>query len=120
MKLIKAAFVFAALVMTGAQAHALPDLSGKYAMKGQGDLPNDPPYGGVCNLKLVSPVYEVMCLNDNGDRYQGKGILEGDTFSLYLGEYLVVYKVAKDGSLIGRWAHAHSKGTGKESLTPTN
>ncbi len=58
------------------------------------------------------------CVNDNGDRYVGKGIQEGEIFFLYLGEYLVVYRVRPDRTLTGRWAHARGPDTGRETLTP--
>ena len=87
-------------------------------MKGQGNLPADAPYSGRCELTLSEQVYDARCVNDNGDRYAGKGILEGEIFSLYLGEYLVVYRVGPDHTLTGRWAHSRSPGTGQETLTP--
>src|SRR6266446_906353 len=96
------------LSVLGVSALADPghDLSGAYTMNGQGNLPADPPYGGRCELTLNDRVYTATCVNDNGDRYVGKGIQEGEIFSLYLGEYLVVYRVRPDRTLTGRWAHA--------------
>ena len=94
------------------------DLSGAYTMKGRGNLPADTPYGGRCELTRSEQVYTATCVNENGDRYAGTGILEGEIFSLYLGEYLVVYRVGPDRSLTGRWAHSRSQGTGQETLTP--
>ena len=63
--------------------------------------------------------------------YVGKGIrlgdrlstvigdlLKGDHSSVYVGEYLVVYRADTDGSLKGRWVHALSGAHGEETLTP--
>jgi hypothetical protein len=110
--------LFLSVPGTQARADSAGDLSGAYVMKGQGNLPADPPYRGRCELALNDRVYTATCVNDNGDRYVGKGILEGDVFSLYLGEYLVVYRVGPDRSLTGRWAHTRSQDTGQESLVP--
>lgn len=95
------------------------DISGEYAMKGTSLRPNSRPYVGVCTLKLNGPAYAVNCTNtDSGDKYIGRGLLRGDMFSLYLGEYLVVYQVHSNGSLVGNWAHAPSDDYGEETLSP--
>ncbi|OGI70457.1 MAG: hypothetical protein A2W18_10325 [Candidatus Muproteobacteria bacterium RBG_16_60_9] len=95
------------------------DLSGKYAMEGTSLRPNFRPYGGECVLKRSAWIYQVNCVNTgSGDKYVGKGIQRGDLFSLYLGEYLVVYRVAVNGKLDGDWAHARSDDYGRESLMP--
>lgn len=95
------------------------DLSGDYAMKGTSLRPNSRGYEGDCTLKRHDKVYKVNCVNSgSGDKYAGTGILRRNQFSLYLGEYLVVYDVAPDGSLSGNWAHARSDDYGEEALTP--
>ncbi|MFA5949262.1 MAG: hypothetical protein WC807_03155 [Hyphomicrobium sp.] len=95
------------------------DLSGEYAMKGTSLRPNSTPYVGVCTLKLEGPAYNVNCTNtDSGDKYVGRGLQRGDMFSLYLGEYLIVYHVQGDGALAGNWAHARSNDYGEETLSP--
>ncbi len=95
------------------------DLSGDYAMQGTSLRPNSRGYEGNCTLKRADQVYQVNCVNaGSGDKYEGKGLVRGDHFSLYLGEYLVVYKIGGDGKMNGNWAHARSDDYGEESLTP--
>jgi hypothetical protein len=108
------------------------DLSGEYVMAGKGVGENDRAYVGTCTFKLVATLYEVSCFNsDTVHTYSGKGIAIGDQFStvigdllkgdhssVYAGEYLVVYRVAADGSMKGRWVHALSGAHGEETLTP--
>jgi hypothetical protein len=95
------------------------DLSGDYTMNGTSLKPNSRAYQGVCTLKAAASVYDVNCTNtDSGDKYVGKGLARGDQFSLYLGEYLVVYHVETDGRLVGNWAHSRSDDYGQETLTP--
>lgn len=95
------------------------DISGDYAMKGTSLINTGPGYAGDCTLKPKGKVYTVNCVNTgSGDKYVGKGIVRGDQFSLYLGEYLVVYKIEADGKLVGNWAHSRSDDYGEEILTP--
>jgi len=95
------------------------DISGDYAMKGTSLINTGPGYAGDCTLTPKGKTYDVNCVNTgSGDKYAGKGIVRGDHFSLYLGEYLVVYKIAADGKLVGNWAHARSDDYGEEILTP--
>jgi len=108
-----------ALVACSAVLGADRNLSGKYAMEGTSLRPNSRPYVGECELARQGPIYQVNCTNtDSGDKYVGKGIQRGDLFSLYLGEYLVVYRVESDGKLNGNWAHAGSDDYGREALVP--
>lgn len=107
------------------------DLSGEYVMAGKGVGENDSPYVGTCTLKAVGTLYDVACFNsDTRHTYSGKGIglgdqlstvigdvLKGDHSTVYFGEYLVVYRVAADGSLKGHWVHALSGAHGEETLT---
>jgi len=44
-------------------------------------------------------------------------VLKGDHSNAYYGEYLVVYRVATDGNMKGRWVHALSGAHGEETLT---
>lgn len=99
-------------------SYASGNISGDYTMRGSSSQANARPYTGTCQLTEAKTIYEVRCENANGDKYQGKGILSNDLFSLYLGEYLVVYQVRADGVLDGRWAHARSDEVGTEVLTP--
>lgn len=93
------------------------DLSGAYAMTGTSLRPNSQTYEGECILALVGEVYNVTCINSgSGDKYVGKGIRRGDQFSLYLGEYLIVYRIEENGRLTGSWAHSRSDDYGKENL----
>lgn len=95
------------------------DLSGTYAMNGVSLKPNSPTYAGECKLDLKGEVYDVDCVNTgSGDKYKGKGLRRGEQFSLYLGEYLLVYRIGADGTLDGNWAHADSDDYGKETLKP--
>jgi hypothetical protein len=126
------------VLTTGLLVASLPvaaeqrDLSGEYVMAGKGAGDNDRPYVGTCTLLAVDTLYNVSCFNsDTRHTYSGKGIHLGDQFSIvigdalvgdhstiYAGEYLVVYRIAADGSLNGRWVHASSGTYGEEALTP--
>ncbi len=119
-------------VTTAANSAEPRDISGDYVMKGKGIESNDSAYSGTCSLKASGPLYDVSCFNsDTRHTYSGKGMALGDQFSIvigdllkgdhssaYVGEYLVVYRVAADGSLSGRWVHAQSGANGNETLTP--
>lgn len=125
---IAASFFF----MTAVQAAERRDLSGDYVMKGKGVQAQDRAYSGTCSFKAEGTLYDVSCFNsDTLHTYSGKGMALGDQFSIvigdllkgdhssaYIGEYLVVYRVAADGSLAGRWVHAVSGAHGEETLTP--
>lgn len=115
-----AGFAALAIVSLGPAAAAeaqTADLSGKYLMEGRQDGRTSPPYRGECDLKRASSYYNVFCVNGD-DKYTGKGVVSGNIFSLYLGEYLVVYQIGGSGTLEGAWVHAASDATGKETLTP--
>src|SRR5215207_3809044 len=133
-------FVWSAAIVAGglvasvalAAAAEQKDLSGEYVMAGKGVGENDRAYVGTCTFKLMQTLYEVACFNsDTRHTYSGKGVAIGDQFStvigdllkgdhssVYAGEYLVVYRVAADGSMKGRWVHALSGAHGEETLTP--
>ena len=103
----------------GSAAAADGDLSGKYAMSGASMRSNPASYSGECTLRLSGEVYDVNCVNEgSGDKYVGKGLRRGGLFSAYLGEYLVVYHIESDGTLVGNWAHTRSDDYGKETLRP--
>ncbi len=88
-------------------------------MEGTSLRPNSRAYVGECELKRNDPVYEVKCINTHsGDKYIGKGIQRGELFSLYLGEYLIVYRVSPAGRMDGHWVHVRSSDYGQETLTP--
>jgi hypothetical protein len=102
----------------GIPAQSQPiDLTGRYVMEGSMDGPRGQSYKGECNLQRNGTYYRAFCVNGN-DRYTGKGLASGETFSLYLGEYLLVYRIAPDRRLAGTWVHIASDATGKETLTP--
>lgn len=92
-------------------------LEGRYRMEGTSSR-NPGPYSGTCDLTRQETWYDVRCVNANGDRYSGKGMLKDKAFSLYLGEYLLVYEVRPDGVLDGHWVHLNSQDIGVETLTP--
>lgn len=95
------------------------DIAGDYAMTGTSLVNKGPGYSGTCTLKASGQVYDVNCVNTgSGDKYIGKGLVRGDHFSLYLGEYLVVYRIGADGQLVGNWTHARSNDYGEETLMP--
>lgn len=108
------------------------DLSGLYTMQGKSADADDSPYSGTCTLKAQGDYYDVSCFNAAAKHtYVGRGIAMGDQFSIligdvlrgdhemvYKGEYLVVYKIAADGSLKGQWVHALADSHGEETLTP--
>lgn len=111
--------IFAALMFASPAVAEEKDISGDYSMKGSSLVNKGPGYAGNCTLAPKDKIYDVNCVNTgSGDKYVGKGILRGDLFSLYLGEYLVVYKIEADGKLVGNWAHSRSADYGEEILTP--
>src|SRR5436190_24151807 len=105
-----AGLVAAGLIVSSAFAADQRDLSGEYVMAGKGVGENDSAYVGTCTLKAVGTLYDVSCFNsDTRHTYSGKGIglgdqlstvigdiLNGDHASIYVGEYLVNYRVAAD------------------------
>ena len=126
--------ILAAGLFIASAAHAAEprDMSGDYVMKGKGVQAEDRAYSGTCTFKAEGALYDVSCFNsDTRHTYSGKGLALGDQFSIvigdllkgdhssaYVGEYLVVYRVASDGVLSGRWVHAASGAHGEEMLTP--
>ena len=110
----------AVMVLTSTAPYAAErDISGTYDMEGTSLRPNSRGYSGTCKLAKVAKIYQVNCVNTgSGDKYVGKGILTGNLFSLYLGEYLVVYHVKTDGQLEGNWTHSRSDDYGREVLKP--
>lgn len=112
-------FILAMTLFAFPAGAAEKDIAGDYAMKGTSLINTGPGYAGDCTLKAKGKIYDVNCVNTgSGDKYVGKGIVRGDVFSLYLGEYLVVYKIEADGKLVGNWAHSRSDDYGEEILTP--
>jgi hypothetical protein len=125
---VTAGLIAAMALVSGAEGR---DLSGEYVMAGKGVGANDSPYVGTCTLTAIETLYDVSCFNsDTKHTYSGKGIDIGDQFSTvigdvlkgdhsnaYYGEYLVVYRVAADGNMKGRWVHALSGAHGEETLT---
>lgn len=107
-------------------------LAGDYVMAGKGHDPRDSAYSGTCSLRGSGNAYEVSCFNrDTRHTYVGKGLASGDTLSIFIGdrlrgdhggvfvgEYLVVYRLRPDGVLDGTWVHADSAAAGNETLTP--
>lgn len=112
-------FAIAAGIGVPAAQGAQDNLSGTYEMSGISLKPDSPAYAGECKLELKGEVYDVDCINAGSlDRNKGKGLRRSEQFSLYLGEYLVVYRIGADGTLDGNWAHAESNDYGKETLKP--
>jgi len=127
------ACLIALIISTGpASAEQSPDLSGTYRMEGKGFGPDDSAYRGTCKLALEGSVYAVSCYNeDTRHTYVGKGLVDGETLSIFIGdelkgdhnavftgEYLVVYRRAADGRLTGTWVYAQGPAAGRETLTP--
>ena len=125
----------AALATIGVSSSAIAaprDLLGLYTMAGKSADADDSPYSGTCTLKAQADYYDVSCFNTAAKHtYVGRGMMVGDQFSIligdvlrgdheivYKGEYLVVYKLAADGSLKGHWVHAIADSHGEETLTP--
>jgi hypothetical protein len=101
-------------------------------MNGQGSGPSDAPYSGTCSIKRDGTNYQVSCFNPAvRHTYSGRGIANGDTLAIFigdrlqgdhngvfLGEYLVVYRLQPDGSLSGSWVYANGSDEGSETLRP--
>jgi hypothetical protein len=120
-------------VLTGspaAAAESARDFSGEYVMNGKGSRPDDSPYSGTCSIKRAGVNYQVSCFNPAvRHTYSGRGIANGDTLAIFigdrlqgdhngvfLGEYLVVYRLQPDGSLKGSWVYANGPDEGAETL----
>lgn len=115
-----------------ASAGQSPDFSGTYRMEGKGFGPNDSAYRGTCKLTLEGRIHAVSCYNeDTRHTYVGKGLADGETLSIFIGdelkgdhnavftgEYLVVYRRAPGGRLDGTWVYAQGPAAGSETLTP--
>jgi hypothetical protein len=108
------------------------DFSGDYGMTGKGFGPRDNAYAGTCRISASVQGYDVACFNaDTRHTYVGKGTAQDDTLavfigdtlrgdhnSVFMGEYLVLYRARADGVLEGTWLHAGSAAAGIETLTP--
>jgi len=110
--------------------HAI--FSGEYVMNGRGSGPDDAPYSGTCSITRDGANYRVSCFNPAvRHTYSGRGVASGDTLAIFigdrlrgdhngifLGEYLVVYRLQPDGSLSGSWVYANGPDEGSETLRP--
>lgn len=119
------------VLASGTEAPA-QDFSGDYGMAGKGFGPRDSAYAGTCRISAAVHGYDVSCFNaDTRHTYVGKGTAQGDTLavfigdtlrgdhnSVFMGEYLVLYRARADGVLEGTWLHAGSTAAGTETLTP--
>ena len=129
---IAAMICFAAVEAARAQATGEPDYTGEYVMTGKGFGPEDAAYTSTCSVKPDNTAYAVSCFNvANRHTYTGKGIGQGDTFAIFIGdtlkgdhnrmfagEYLAVYRRDSAGVLTGVWTHAETPAAGAEILTP--
>ena len=118
-------------VASGREASAR-DFSGDYRMAGKGLEARDSAYAGTCRIGAAGQGYDVSCFNaDTRHTYVGKGLAQGDVLaifigdtlrgdhnSVFVGEYLVLYRARSDGVLEGTWVHAGSLAAGIETLTP--
>src|SRR5262245_44655338 len=116
-----------------ASAESAVDYAGDYRMQSKGFGVADKTYEGTCAVRRENEIYRVSCFNrDTQHTYVGKGLAAGETFSIFIGdflrgdhnaafagEYLVVYRRRTDGVLEGTWVHALSGAAGAETLTPT-
>ena len=121
----------ASSVASGLEASAL-DFSGDYHMAGKGSGSGDSAYAGTCRIGAETQGYAVSCFNaDTRHTYSGKGLaqddmlaisigdtLRGDHNSVFVAEYLALYRRRADGVLEGTWVHAGSPAAGLETLTP--
>ena len=132
---VPAFLVFLLSIVTGLPAAAQDsprDFSGEYAMNGKGSGLDDAPYSGTCSIARDGANYKVSCFNPAvRHTYHGRGIANGDTLAIFigdrlqgdhngvfLGEYLVVYRLQPDGSLSGSWVYANGPDEGSEILRP--
>ena len=120
-------------VLASGPESPMRDFSGDYGMAGKGFGPRDSAYAGTCKISAAVQGYDVSCFNaDTRHTYVGKGTAQGDTLgvfigdtlrgdhnSVFMGEYLVLYRARADGVLEGTWLHAGSAAAGTETLTPT-
>ena len=118
--------------LSATQAAGDRNYAGEYVMAGKGFGPADTAYTGTCSVTPGDHAYAVSCFNsDTMHTYVGKGIGQGETFAIFIGdklvgdhgqvftgEYLVVYQREANGVLRGVWTHADTPVTGAETLTP--
>ncbi len=89
-------------------------LPGKYTII-EGMNPDGSTYGGKVIITTDGVTYNFFWRISGGDTYRGKGVLRGDILTVDWGQkYPVIYRVADDGTLRGRWAN----GRGSEYLMP--
>jgi hypothetical protein len=92
-------------------AQALP---GTYTIDGTN--PDGSKYRGKVTITFEGGIYKFVWRIANGDTYRGRGTLRGETLTVDWGQKdPVIYRVADDGVLKGRWG---ARGRGAETLIP--
>jgi hypothetical protein len=94
------------------------DLSGLYACEGTN--PDGSPYTAVVEIVKRQETYLVRWTQENDEQVMGVGIQQAETLSVsYFGgaPAIVVYSVAGDGRLDGKWTMGGAGRLFKETLT---
>jgi hypothetical protein len=103
------AIVFVTVCAAGA---AEPDITGKYNCEGTN--PVGQTYRGTVEITKKGDIYYLKWALNTGDTEKGVGLLEGNVLAVsYYGgttSGVVVYRVEKDGKLVGRWTIADGNG----------
>lgn len=103
-------------VSSPAVAADAPDITGKYSCEGTNA--GGATYKGTCEISKKGDTYLLKWALDAGDSYVGIGLLEGKVLAVAFNGGVVVYRIEKDGKLVGRWAVADGKGSVQtENLT---
>ncbi len=100
-----------ALFFAAPAVAAEPNITGKYNCEGTN--PAGKIYRGTVTIIKKGDAHYLKWSLNAGDTYAGIGILEGNVLAVsYYGgaSGVVVYRVQKDGKLVGKWAVADGKG----------
>jgi hypothetical protein len=108
-------------VATAAGAET-PQLHSTYDVVGTN--PNGSKYAGTVDVKVISDATFAIRWTIGGSTINGFGMRMNDavtaTYTISGQPGLVIYEVAKDGTLSGLWAIRGQDGNGTERLTPRN
>ena len=85
-----------------------PDITGQYNCEGAN--PDGQTYRGTVEIARKGDAYNLKWTFKSGKTYQGVGLLAGNVLAVGCDGaatgVVVVYRVEKDGKLVGRWSVA--------------
>ncbi len=111
------------LIATFPFASFADDISGTYAVAGQDELRK--PYSGTARITMTGNAKCRIEMETVTGTVTGDCMVTQDMVAVHAelqGGYhsMGIYKRAADGVLTGTWTHSAYKGTGTETLTPTD